>query len=341
MRHIKLTILLLWMFFFCACSSYDEPENTGNDIFMTLWRIIDERYCFFDEKEVDWAEVGAKYARKLKPRMTQQEFFDICADMLAELRDGHVNLISPFDTAYYRRWWTDYSQDFDLRTLQQYYLEFDYHTVNGIIYKVLPGGVGYMYYPSFSYDVGEGNLDYILSAFRDCKGLIIDVRDNGGGDLTNIRPFVGRLIERKITGGYIRHKTGPGHSDFSEPYPIEYEPAQAGRVKWNKPVAVLTNRSCFSAANDFVSVMKQLPSVTVIGARTGGGGGIPFTSELPNGWRVRFSASPVTDAMGRSIEQGIEPAEGCRLHSPADELAQGRDAILDFALARMRALPAE
>ena len=46
--------------------------------------------------------------------------------MLDELKDGHVNLSSSFNTSYYRRWWSDYPQDFNFRTLQQYYLGFDY-----------------------------------------------------------------------------------------------------------------------------------------------------------------------------------------------------------------------
>ncbi|WP_438589109.1 S41 family peptidase [Duncaniella dubosii] len=56
-----------------------------------------------------------------------------------------------------------------------------------------------------------------------------------------------------------------------------------------KTVIVLANRSTFSAANNFVSVMKLLPGVRVVGATTGGGSGMPYSSELPCGWSVRFS----------------------------------------------------
>ena len=44
-----------------------------------------------------------------------------------------------------------------------------------------------------------------------------------------------------------------------------------------------------------------------IGDKTGGGSGMPFTSELPNGWTVRFSASPHFNADMEQIEWGIEP----------------------------------
>ena len=126
------------------------------------------------------------------------------------------------------------------------------------------------------------------------------------------------------------HKTGPGHDDFSEPYPITYKPAPAGRVRWGKPVVVLTNRSTFSAANNFASVMRCLPGVTLVGATTGGGSGMPYSSELPCGWSVRFSACSMLDVEGRSTESGIEPHVAVDL-DPADAL-QGHDTILDRAI---------
>lgn len=319
-----------------GCTDYDEPELSIRGVFDQIWTTMDERYCFFGEKNVNWNRVYNEYSARINDGTNAVDLFFICSEMLGELKDGHVNLSSPFDVSYYREWWTAYPQDFNLRTIQEYYLHFDYHTTCGIIYQGLGADIGYMYYPSFAYKVGNLNLDYILSYFRDCKALIIDVRDNGGGDLTNIKPFVSRLIKEPVTRGYIYHKTGPEHDAFSEPYPVEYLPAGENNLRWDKPVIVLTNRSCYSAANDFVSVMKGLPGVTVIGARTGGGGGIPFTVDLPNGWRLRFSASPMLNADKQSIEQGIDP--DIEVHSTETEPALGRDAILDRAIQYIESL---
>lgn len=321
-----------------AC--HDEPDFKddiyGN--FDALAHIIDTRYCFFKEKDIDWNEVTETYRARISGEMTILEYFDLCAAMLDELRDGHVNLASEFSTSYYRKWWTDYPQDFNLRTLQEYYLEFDYYQTSGISYKILEGNIGYMYYPSFSSGIGQLNLDYIMAILHNTDALIIDIRNNGGGLLTNIDVLVGRFIENDITGGYIVHKTGPGHSDFSEPYPVVYHPAPSNRISWDseKPVYVLTNRSCYSAANDFVAVMKNLPNVKIVGAKTGGGGGMPLSSELPCGWSVRFSSCPMYDAQGKVTEFGIDPSPGCEAHCTDDELARGYDAILEFALSLAR-----
>ncbi|MCH5231490.1 MAG: S41 family peptidase [Muribaculaceae bacterium] len=340
MKKIFIT-LLLFLIAGTFTSCHDEPDyqNTLYGNFDALADIIDSHYCFFSDKNIDWQEVTSRYRAKLNEETTVFDLFFICAQMLVELEDGHVNLTSKFSTSYYRNWWSDYPQDFNLRTLEENYLEFNWMTTSGILYKQLPGEIAYMYYPSFSSMISEVALDYIFSLLANSRGLIIDIRDNGGGTLTNINTLVGRFIDKKITGAYLMHKTGPGHEDFSTPYPIEYEPAAEGHIKWEGQIVVLTNRSCFSAANSFVAVMKELPNVTIVGAKTGGGGGMPFTSEIPIGWGVRFSACPILDAKKQNIEYGIEPTPGCEVHAPEDELAEGKDAILDFAINMLKDNP--
>lgn len=330
---ITAVIMFLSSLFAGCADDVDYPDDPyGN--FDALADIIDSRYCFFADKQIDWNEITTRYRARISSDTRQLELFSICAEMLDELKDGHVNLSSRFNTSYYRAWWSDYPQDFNLRTMQEYYLKFDYGTVSGMLYKYFPEEkAGYIYYPSFSSGISELSLDYVLAQLYDSESLIIDIRDNGGGLLTNIDVLIGRLIEGEIPGGAICHKTGPGHRDFSKPYPITYKSAPDYRIHFlGKPIYILTNRSCYSAANAFTAVAKSLPNVTVIGARTGGGGGLPFSSELPNGWSVRFSASPLYGPDGAVTEFGIDPTPGFECHSPEEELARGRDAILDLAL---------
>lgn len=329
------TVITICLITIILQSCHDQPEYNDDPYgnFDALADIVEQRYCFLNEKDLDWDYERERCRRHIKPNTNTVELFNICAALLNELKDGHVNLSSRFNTSYYRRWWTDYPQDFSMRCLQEYYLDFNYSTTSGMIYKMLPDSIGYIYYPSFSSNVSETGLDYILAFLYKAKGLIIDVRDNGGGNLTNVGKIAARFIDKKTIGGYISHKTGPGRDEFSKPYPVEYEPADPEyHLKWDGNVAVLTNRSCFSAANDFVSVMKAIPNVYIVGARTGGGGGLPFSSELPNGWSVRFSACPMYDSEMNPTEDGILPSPGCEVHSPEEELAEGKDRILDFAI---------
>ncbi|MDE6073052.1 MAG: S41 family peptidase [Muribaculaceae bacterium] len=333
MKHITAYFtLLVLLTFTVGCHKIDHFDNDVEGNFDALWKIVDEHYCFFEEKGVDWDAVYREYRPKIKSEMTSRELFDVCADMLAELRDGHTNLSASFDVSYYRKWWSDYPQNYNARIIEQYYFNFNYHRAGGLTYGILPQNVGYIRYDSFSSPVGEGNLDAVLAAFATCAGIIIDVRDNGGGDLENVKPFAARFVTEKTLLGYISHKTGPGHNDFSEPYPYYVEPAAQGRIMWGKPVVVLVNRSTFSAANNFVSVMKNIDHALIVGSRTGGGSGMPFSSELPCGWGIRFSACSITDKDGNWTEFGVDPSPGCIVDlDPADE-ANGVDTMLDFAI---------
>lgn len=317
-----------------ACHSVEEYDDDPVGNFDALWNIIDQHYCFLEEKNIDWDAVYKQYRPQVSEKTNAMDLFLICSDMLAELKDGHVNLTSWFSTSYYKKWWSDYPQNFDERLLEEHYFHFNEFSRNGMSYMMTSDSIGYIRYPQFTLATGEGTLDWVLGLLRNCKGLVIDIRDNGGGALTVSEMFARRFITERTLAGYISHKTGPGHGDLSEPYAFYYDPAEAGRYCWkDKPVAVLVNRSTFSAANQFVSVMRYLPNVTIVGDRTGGGSGMPFTSEIPCGWAVRFSSSIIYDSRMQITEDGIDP--DIRVDLDPEAAAQGHDTMIDAAMAHL------
>lgn len=327
---LKIFVAVLLLPLFSGCHKTETFSMDPFGTFDALWTVIDEHYCFFEYKDIDWNEIGAKYRRKVRKEMSQRELFVVCSDMINELRDGHTNLSSAWDVSHYR-FWDAYPQNFYKRIIEENYLNFNYKTTCGIMYGVLPQNFGYMYYPSFEYTIGEGNLDNILNEMMSTNGLIIDVRDNGGGVLLNVETLIGRFISKDIYAGAISHKTGPKHNDFSEPYKYYFHPAENGRIRYLKPIVVLTNRSSYSATNNFASIMKYLPNVRIVGDYTGGGSGLPFSTDLPNGWTIRFSSCSVTDPEGNITEFGVAPSEGCKIDILPEDMAAGRDPIIDKA----------
>lgn len=328
--HITYSLLLL-ILLFSGCEKGDEYNPSPKDNFEALWKIIDENYCFFDFKDIDWDDVHDRYSVQIKDTMTQYELFDVLGKMLAELKDGHTNLFSSFDVARYWAWYEDYPANFNSE-IQKNYLGIDYKIAGGLKYKSLAEDkVGYVYYGSFSSAVGESNLDYMFLHFKDCKGLIIDVRDNGGGSMSNSDRIAQRFLEEKILTGYAMYKKGNGHNDFSDPYPLYLEPSD--RICWLRPVIVLTNRHSYSATNDFVSTMRLLPHVTILGDRTGGGSGFPFSSEIPIGWGVRFSACPILNTDKEDTEFGIDP--DVQVSMTEEDMKKGKDTLIEVAITRL------
>ena len=315
---------------FVSCVDTDEQSDTPTGNFEALWQIIDEHYCFFDYKQheygLDWNAVYNKYKVRVSDHMTTEQLFEVLTDMLAELRDGHVNLGSSMDYGRYWAWHEAYPQNFS-DTLERRYLGTDYKIAAGMKYRVLDDNIGYIRYESFLQGVGEGNLDDCLTYLALCRGLIIDIRNNGGGELTTAEKLAGRFVQEKTLVSYMQHKTGKGHNDFSSLEPRYLEPSS--NIRWHKPVCVLTNRSVFSAANDFAVIMHTLPNVKLVGDHTGGGSGMPMTNSLPNGWSVRYSACPMYDAKKQQTEFGIDPDIKAALTDEAT--AQGIDPIIEAA----------
>ena len=96
----------------------------------------------------------------------------------------------------------------------------EYQLASGLQYKVFDDNVGYVRCASFNNEIGAGNLHEIMRYLATCDGLIVDVRSNSGGLLTAAQTLASVFTNEEVTVGYISHKTGPGHSDFSQPQPI-------------------------------------------------------------------------------------------------------------------------
>lgn len=328
LRHI--IVPLLGLAFLFSCTKIEEYDNTPIGNFEALWHIIDEKYCFFDYKAeeygLNWDEVYRQYKPKISNSMSNEGLFEVFDDMLDELRDGHVNLYAAHDVARYWEFHENHPINFS-EEIQSLYLGTDYKIASGLYYTILPDNIGYIYVPSFSSSIGESNLDECLRALALCHGLILDVRNNGGGNLTYAETLASRFTNKRVLTGYICHKTGPGHNEFSSPQPVYLN--SSDRVRWQKSVCVLTNRKSYSATNDFVKIMRTLPLVTIVGDHTGGGSGLPYSSELPNGWSVRFSACPSFDTEMQHTEFGIEP--DVRVDMSTDDRAKGLDTIIETA----------
>ena len=319
------------MLLICSCVDEEHYDNTKRGNFEALWKLMDEHYCFFSYKQqelgVDWDEVHTRYAQQISETMTRTQLFEVMCNMLSELQDGHVNLSASFD--YGRNWsfYEDYPENYN-DSIAKLYLGHNYFIASGLKYIILDDNIGYVRCETFEDGIGDGNVSSMLSNLASCTGLIIDVRGNGGGQITKAHTLASHFTNQKRLVGYISHKTGKGRNDFSTPEAVYLNSASDG-IRWQKPVVVLTNRAVYSAANEFVLYMRALPNVKIVGDHTGGGAGMPFSSSLPNGWSVRFSAVPMYDAQRQPAEFGIEP--DYRVDLSVDDFKRGKDTIIEYA----------
>lgn len=304
-----------------------EISNSPENNFNALAKTIDERYAYFTLKNIDWDSIVDLYRLKIKEDMSVYEEFKVYDDMLYTLRDGHVNLISDFNVSRYWEWYLGSLPNFNFDVVERYYLGVDYYISGGLKYNILKNKYGYVYYGSFNTDMSK--IDFIKSYFNEkgVEGIIIDVRNNGGGSLQNAVSFANQFTDVKKIGYIEVYKTGPDFNNFSSKIDHYIEPEGS---TWNKPIIILTNRKCYSATSFFVTMMKELPNVTVLGDNTGGGGGLPVEYTLPNGWLLRFSATRTQNVATIDIESGVPPDEFLDLNLKA--VNAGVDNVIERAI---------
>lgn len=303
-----------------------DASRDNETIFEEIWDFANRHYSFFEYKDIDWHNIYSRYRPLVNNNISSVELFDICAAMLYELKDGHVNLVSAFDRSRYWEWYLDSPENFSYSLLERHYYKGRQRYIGPLEFLNMEEII-YVYYGSFSNRISDNNLDIVLANLVNKKGLIIDVRNNGGGSTENARRLTSRFTDKKRHVGDNYVKTGPGYNDFRKEK-IYIEPYDGDRFTGD--VVVLTNRKSYSATTYFTQYMNALPNVTFVGDTTGGGGGMPAFHDLPNGWLLRVSSTRFFSPEGLNIESGIPP------HIPVnmseESMLAGKDDILEKAI---------
>jgi hypothetical protein len=324
-----LTVVITIITMIQSCEKiFMQPDAQADpvSVFEEIWTFADRHYSFFDYKQIDWQESYNRYRPLAGDNLTSVRLFDLCAEMLYDLRDGHVNLVSPFDRSRYWEWYLGSPENFSYALLERSYFRNNQRFIGPFHYLDM-GEIIYIYYGSFSNTISESSLDIIIQNLAGKKGLIIDVRNNGGGSIENATRMASRFTGEKRLAGYNFVKTGPGHNDFRKSE-IYIEPHKGTR--YSGEVVVLTNRKSYSATTYFTQFMSVLPNVTFVGDITGGGGGMPAFHDLPNGWLLRVSSSKFYSPQGFNIESGIPPH--VRVNMSEESVSEGKDDILETAI---------
>ncbi len=337
---LSLCLIALIVGGFSSCLKKDKFDRSPIENYNALWRIIDEHYAFLDMKlpaDSSWQDMYDKYRPLVNEKMSEDSLFIVMSKLLGELNDGHVNIVAPFDYAYFDKWKDDTDLYYQSKLVDKY-LGDNYKIAGSLRYKQIDynnhsqDSIAYIRCSSFNTSLSQANILASLSRLSKCRALIIDIRNNGGGSLSNSDKLSSTFTPKDRPVGYTRYKTGKGHNNFSEKIKIYAKKGKYG--VWQRPVVILTDRGVYSAANDFVLKMKGLPQVLILGNKTGGGGGLPMSSELPNGWYVRYSSTQTFDLQGRNIEAGIEPNLQVKLKK--GDVQADKDTLIEVAIAYIK-----
>jgi C-terminal processing protease CtpA/Prc len=306
--------------------SFDRPA-----LYRQVWQDLDRHYSLFVVKHIDWDSLRVVHESAAARAVSDTAVADAIGALLAELRDIHVDLYTPWRTYAYTGG-DGRPANFDPSVVAMYVQDRRVAPRGTLRFGHLASDVGYVWVPGFGGSGFGADMDDALVALAGAHALVVDVRGNQGGDNQNAQAIAARFMDRERTYAYVRYRSGPGHDDLTAPRALTVSPAGA---VFAGPVVVLTNRRSYSAAEDFTLAMRVAPRAIVVGDSTGGGLGAPLVHELPNGWTYRFPEWVETAPDGALFEEVGVPPDIWVQGSPA-ALQGGDDVMLDSALAVAR-----
>src|SRR3954451_17600113 len=267
---MKIIFLIFLLTLLVDCGIAQNPVSYPKDTaiskpelnFEVLWHKFEDNYAFFKLRNIDWHKSYQTYRPLVNSTTTDDSLYAVFSKMLSPFQDNHINVIVPgvkqfksikpsqfvqeFPTDSLRnKFWqmVDYSQS------QKHFAPMQYAgpKFNGtpLFAYSISNGIGYLRFNRCFVDgdaesvpdakVAGKILDTVFASFKNVKSLIVDVRDNIGGNDEFSYEVAGRFTNRKIAGMYKRTRTrGAGYEDFGKP--DKWYIAPKGTNRFTKPV---------------------------------------------------------------------------------------------------------
>ncbi len=284
---------------------------------------------------VVWVEPGSEAARQgirpgyvlLRVNHTPVE------ELLARLRDELVASSSPtaFDQQSFNRLFAgprdttlaltfiDDEGHSRIIELKRRFTEFP----RRVLWRRLPHDLGYIDFNGFGPEI-ERDFAHAVRALQDTRGLILDLRHNGGGFVRTVVQVASYFLPEETELGEFISRTGRSTRHRT----------QRLRLSYRSPLVVLVSTRSASGAEMLTAALQENRRAFVIGTHPSTCGcllGVSRTLPLPDGGKLNVSDTDYRTARGRRIEgTGIKPDQVLELR--ISDLLSGRDRPLEAAV---------
>lgn len=160
--------------------------------------------------------------------------------------------------------------------------------------------IGYMRIKSF----GEATYTEMLSSLaqlnaQGMKGLVIDLRDNGGGYLQAAVNMANEFLPKDRLIVYTQGRKSPR---------TDYKSDGRGNFQ-NLPLVVLINEGSASSSEIFSGAMQDNDRATIVGRRSFGKGLVQQQIGFPDGSMIRLTVARYYTPSGRCIQKPYQPGD--------------------------------
>lgn len=316
-----------------ASQSSDFSSALAEQAFDQLWQAFDKDYAMFVLRpEVDWAKLRDEFRPRALASQSASEFANVCAEMLKPLRDLHLWLtLNGRGVPVFNRPRYSNANPAACRAILG-----DLKQEGRVAWAITGDKVGFLIIYGWNNDRIPAQCDQVLNRMRDTRGLIVDVRLNGGGSEDLAREVAGRFLKSDFVYAYSQFRNGPKHTDLTRKFERSVSPR--GPWRYDRPVVLLIGQKCMSSNESFIAMMSGDPNALIMGDHTCGSSGNPEIIKLPLNMTVSVprwidylpDGTPL-DERGFQPQVKFEPTPGA--------FDGNRDDLLTAALERLRKAP--
>ncbi len=176
------------------------------------------------------------------------------------------------------------------------------------------GQLGYVHIPGMNDGAYRSTVEEVLGKFASRRGLVVDTRNNGGGDLV-------ADLDMFLTGKYFFDYTTDGRSTGFEP-----------NFRWTKPSVALVNEANYSDGHCFAWAYQAMKVGTLVGMPVPGTCTFAGWATLPD-TGIRWGAPPlgVKDPEKKFLENW-QTTPDLRVAPTYEVISKGRDEQLEAAV---------
>jgi len=327
------------IFLFTSCQKAllgPVVSNTPVNNFEEMWKGYDAWYGGFEVRNINWDSIYKNLRPGVSNNMTNQQLYDVLAQMIKPFNDIHVFLQPTSDdlpryesSVFFRN--NKVHHDFSIKVIKENYLPGLTTVDDNLHYGILDGKIGYVHFAvrGLRLSFYKQKMPDIMEVLKNTKAMIVDIRNHAGGDDEVSRYVAGLFAKNPALFMTTRKRKGPGRNDFTAPDKWYVE--KQGDFQYTNPVILLTTRWTASAGETFTWAMNTQPEVTQMGDTTAGGFTDVISRELPNGWLYFVGVGDYRDAAGKS-EEGIGVAPGIYTINLKSDIDAGKDKVLEQAI---------
>ncbi|MBK5721150.1 peptidase S41 [Dysgonomonas sp. Marseille-P4677] len=217
-------------------------------------------------------------------------------------------------------------------------IEEEYYSIK---YELLDNNIGLLTIKDFMSDSMNDDFDKIYENLLTSDGLIIDIRNNGGGNSSRADYILRHLIDKPIESSkWSSRMYIPTHASWN--YPAEWYSgtskalAPIDKEIYKKPVMILINAGTFSSAEDLSVRFKSAKRGLIVGSPTGGstGNGVRITLIEGLAWANICARKDV--APDGTVFVGVGVLPDIEVHQTKNTFLSDRDIVLEKAVDQIK-----